>query len=261
MIPGSLSRTDLLLVAGLVLAVGLYAGSAIVTGSVLPRTSAAYAQDDQPLSVTSAAANIGGNEVGEVMVGDEVVLRIRTAAGGFSAPDRADIVADRLRDMVLGGLQPGQVHAGQMRGMAAVMAHNDLIITADSAHAELNNTSPDQLAMTWADNLASALGGDPGEPELAQPAQPDSAQWEPSEPYEDKDVPILSAGRGLRIGMARVSGPKSKVAQVQGVAQFESNLQDFGDVVIYVPISTKVPGSDLDRVNECAVVGLADIGL
>lgn len=261
MIPRSLSRFDVLLVAALVLAVGLYAGSVVTTGSFLPRTTSAYAQDVEPLSVTSAAAEIGGNEVGEVMVGGEVVLRIRTAAGGYSAPDRSDIVADRLRTLILGDLDPGQVHAGQMRGMAAVLANGNLIITADEAHARMNNTSPNELAMTWADNIAAALGGAPGEAEFEQKAEPPAPEWEPSEPYEDKDVPILSAGRGLRLGMARVSGPASKVSQVQGVAQLEANLKDFGDVVIYVPISTKIPGKDLDRVNECAVVGLADIGL
>lgn len=284
MIPGSFNRSDLLLLAGLVLAVGLYAGSVAVTGSFVPRTAAAFAQDPRPVSVTSAPASIDGNQVGEVMVDNEVVLRIRTAAGGFSAPRRGEIVAERLRNLVLGGLEPDQVRAAQKRGMAVVMTETDLIITADKAHARMNNTTPAQLAITWADNLASALGGDPGEPDLAEPAVPsppaqppgtetepeetegEAAQseetgWEPEEPYEDKDVPIVSAGRGLRVGMARVSGPKSKVSQVQGVAQIESNLQDFGDVVIYVPISTKVPGKDLDRVNECAVVGLADVGL
>ena len=66
-------------------------------------------------------------------------------------------------------------------------------------------------------------------------------------------------GRGIRVGMARVAGPRSKVGQVQAVAQIESRLSEFGDVEIYVPISTQVPGKSLDRVNECAVVGLADL--
>ncbi len=262
MLQTSFSRTDVLIFGMLVCAMGLYAVSVVATGSVLPQTSAAHAQpEEEPVEVTSAANVIGDRDVGEVMVADSVVLRIRTAAGGFSAADRADIVADRLRDMLLSGLQPSEIHAGMMRGQTAVLAGDRLIVTADQEHANLNETTPTTLAQEWAANLAGALGGEPGAPEIAEETAPAPAEWQPSEPYDDKDVPIISVGRGIRIGMARVSGPASKVAQVEGVAQLESNLSNFGDVEIYVPISTKVPGESLDRINECAVVGLADLKL
>ncbi|MFP3902845.1 MAG: hypothetical protein ACLFWB_01260 [Armatimonadota bacterium] len=262
MLEKPLSGKDLLILSMLAFGIGLYAVSVVVSGSVLPQTSPAHAQDiQQPLEVTSAANVIGDRDVGEVMVADNVVLRIRTAAGGFSAADRADIVADRLRDMLLSGLQPSEIHAGMMRGQTAVLAGDRLIVTADQEHANLNQTTPTTLAQEWAANLAGALGGEPGAPEIEEEAASAPAEWQPSEPYDDKDVPIISVGRGVRVGMARVSGPTSKVEQVEGVAQIESNLSDFGDVEIYVPISTKVPGESLDRINECAVVGLADLKL
>ena len=102
---------------------------------------------------------------------------------------------------------------------------------------------------------AGSLGGEPGESQLSV------SVWRPTEPYGDKDVPIISLGRGIRVGVARVSGPESKLGLVKAVAQIESRLAKFGDVEIYVPISTEVPGKTIDRINECAVVGLADLKL
>ena len=253
-------RQDALLLAVFAIAVATYLLSVALTGNYAPLPSAALAQEElaQPMVVDSRALMLNGGEVGEVTMADDVLLRIRTAAGGYSADQRAVIVADRLQQMVTAGLQPDQVHAGTMGGSSVVMAGDQLIVTADRAHARLNDTAPDDLAIAWAENIANALGGEPGEPQLVA-SSPEASEWRPAEPYQHKDVPVLSMGRGLRAGMARVAGPQSKVGQVQAVAQLESRLGDFGDVEIYVPISTKVPGKSLDRVNECAVVGLADL--
>ena len=251
---------DALLLAIFAIAVAAYLLSVALTGNYAPLSSPALAQEEvaQSMVVDSRTVRLNGVEVGEVTIAEEVLLRIRTAAGSHSVGERARLVADRLQQMVTAGLQPGQVHAGMMAGSAAVMAGDQLIITAYSEQARLNATAPGNLAIAWARNIANALGGDPGEPQLSAYLAP-AREWRPAEPYDDKDVPVISVGRGVRIGMARVAGPRSKVRQVQAVAQLESRLAQFGDVEIYVPISTQVPGKRLDRVNECAVVGLADL--
>ena len=253
-------RQDALLLAIFAIAVATYLLSVALTGNYAPLSSPALAQEEvaQPMVVDSRALMLNGVEVGEVTMAEDVLLRIRTAAGGYSSEQRAVIVADRLQQMVTAGLQPGQVHAGMMAGSTVVMAGDQLIVTADREHARLNATAPGNLAISWAENIANALGGEPGEPQLVA-YFPQASEWRPAEPYQHKDVPVISMGRGIRVGMARVAGPQSKVRQVQAVAQIESRLAEFGDVEIYVPISTQVPGKSLDRVNECAVVGLADL--
>ena len=250
---------DAVMVVGLAAAAGAYILSVAVTGSYLPPGTVAVGEEIAATQVVdSRAVMLQGVDVGEVVMGEMVPLRIRTAAGGYSSAQRAAIVANRLQQMVTAGLQPGQVHAGMMAGSTVVMAGDQLIVTADREHARLNDTAPEDLAIAWAENIANALGGEPGEPQLVA-YSPEASEWRPAEPYQHKDVPVISMGRGIRVGMARVAGPRSKVGQVQAVAQIESRLSEFGDVEIYVPMSTKVPGKSLDRVNECAVVGLADL--
>ncbi len=250
---------DALLLLGVVAAAAVFALSVVYSGSLLPVTSPAHAEaagDGQYPTHT-----IGGTD-GEVVINGDVVLRMRAAAGGYTPEQRADIIRERLRMLVDAGIEPSGIYAGMMRSFPAVMAGDALIITADADHARMNRSSQAKLAEEWAANIAGALGGAPGPSELV--TVPDAAapgDWVPAEPYNDKDVPIISLGRGQRVGMARVTGPASKVRLVQAVVQIESNLQKFGDVEVYVPISTSVPGTTLDRVNECAVVGLADIGL
>ncbi len=92
-------------------------------------------------------------------------------------------------------------------------------------------------------------------------AEEQSEEWQPSEPYKDKIVPIISIGEGKRIGVARINGPSSKVAQVQAVAQLETSYKDMLDIEIYVPISTKVPGRTLSRIQGVGVTGVGDLRL
>ncbi len=256
MVGKKLSAGDRLLLAAFVAAGALFVLSGVYSGSPVAAPSAAYAEGEGTVPV-----NVVGGEGGEVTVNGNVALRIRVSAGGLSAEERAVVVRDRLQDLLNGGIEPSDVHAGMIRGQAAVMAGAEIIVTVDSTHARLNSTTPAKLATVWARNVAGAMGGEPGASTVTSDAAQTVTQWRPAEPYSDKDVPIISIGRGIRIGMARVTGPRSKVRTVQAVAQLESRLAKFGDVEIYVPISTKTPGKTLDRVKECAVVGLAALKL
>ena len=108
----------------------------------------------------------------------------------------------------------------------------------------------------------------PGEPPSAEPAGAEPAaataapaEWVPEEPYEDKYVPILSILRGVRVGVARVNGPRSKVAMTQAVGQLELKFRDVLDIEVYIPISTKEPGKTLARVQSVGVTGLGDLKL
>ena len=84
-------------------------------------------------------------------------------------------------------------------------------------------------------------------------------EWQPEEPYKDKIVAIVSFGEGARLGIARVNGPQSAVDQVQAVAQLETSYKDYVDIEIYVPISTKVPGQTLSRVQGVGITGVGDL--
>lgn len=205
---------------------------------------------------------LDGRDVGEVWINGKVVIRLQRSAGGYTSYERAEKVAERLKSLVDSGADPAALKAGYSSGYPAVLWGDELIITADRFHANLNAATPVNLAKTWANQIRSALTeakqpGETGEPGRAGPVEP------PEEEYGDKWVPIISAGDGIHIGAARVNGPKTNLGQVQGVAMIELNWDKLATVKIrvYVPISTKVPGKTLARVQRCSVSAVGDFRL
>lgn len=95
---------------------------------------------------------------GDVLVGQDVVLRIRFAAGGYTVQERAESVMLRINELL--GAQPfdpNDVKVVQKNKEWVVTIGNALIITADSATAKYNGSTPQQLATMWAKNLRIAI--------------------------------------------------------------------------------------------------------
>lgn len=96
----------------------------------------------------------------EVVIGGEVVMRIRTGAGGLTAEERADAVRRRLGPILtLTDLSPQDIYVRQRgRGQtAAIYVRDRLLITADRSLAQANDTTPGLLAEQWARNLREVL--------------------------------------------------------------------------------------------------------
>ncbi len=75
-----------------------------------------------------------------------------------------------------------------------------------------------------------------------------------------KVVPIFSMGQGAYIGAVQVIGVPSLVRRVQAVAAVDAVLNKFAGTML-VPISTKMPGSKLARVNGVGVSAIIDLKL
>lgn len=75
-----------------------------------------------------------------------------------------------------------------------------------------------------------------------------------------KVVPIVSVGQGAFIGAAQVVGVPANVQRVQAVATVETAIGKVTGTLL-VPISTKMPGSKLSRVDGVGVTAIADIKL
>lgn len=198
-----------------------------------------------------------GSSIGEVQVGSGVVFRIRTAAGGLSPYQRAEKVSGRLNDLLAKGIQAKDIKTGVVNGMDVVMAGDEVIVSADKAHADMNGTTSAKLAVQWAGNLQKALGGEV----TVTAANSEAAPEPPPVPTESKIVPIISAGNGLRIGGAQVTGPKEYIKQVKAVAQIEGDYKNAVRVKIMVPVSTEKLLQKLSRVPQTSVTGLVDIKL
>lgn len=108
--------------------------------------------------VLAFAAPLFAANPGDVLVGQDVVLRIRYPAGGYTVEQRADAVMQRINNL-LGArpFSPSDVTVAHRNGEWVVLIGNELIITADSATAKYNHTTPQQLAEIWANNLRVAI--------------------------------------------------------------------------------------------------------
>jgi hypothetical protein len=95
---------------------------------------------------------------GEMIIGYQVVLRIRSAAGGMSIQERVDLVTTRLnRRLGSRDFDPKLITVRKYGGEYAVMHKDSLIVTADSKTAAYNKTSSEELAKQWAANLKRVI--------------------------------------------------------------------------------------------------------
>ncbi|MGD8238296.1 MAG: hypothetical protein PVH68_07090 [Armatimonadota bacterium] len=227
------------------------------------------------LSIEAERTQIGDNTVGDVLIDDRIVIRVWKGIDGQSPFDRSKAIAKRIRDSVEDGYGPTDLAVGEQKNRTALLAGDKLIAYVDPYHAQLNNSTEDNLARIWGANIAEALEAagvestrPVAEPEPVGPGpgpgpgpveQYDDAWYQ--ERYGDKWVPILSVPDGIRIGAARVNGPKNDLRLVQAVAQIETPWHDTLEIDIYVPISTKRPGKFLSRVQGVGVTALADYDL
>ncbi len=198
-------------------------------------------------------------EAGRVVVGEQEVLVLAAPIGGFSGYERALIVADRLNRLIQAGAKARDVVLSERDGMPVIEVQERLLVSVTAADGQLLNESPQRLAEQWAHNIRAALGnGEEAAAATAQATQAEAEIWRPTEPYDEKYVPILSLLEGTRVGVARINGPRSRVKEVQAVTQFSINFRKVLEIDIYVPV--RVSGS-LDRVQGVGVTGLGDLKL
>ena len=98
------------------------------------------------------------SQPGDVLIGDEVVVRIRFPAEGFTVEQRADQVTYRINNL-LGSypFSPSDVKVVVQNKEYVVTVGNNLIITADQNTAKFNKTTPQALAEIWAANLRRVI--------------------------------------------------------------------------------------------------------
>ncbi|NPV47846.1 MAG: hypothetical protein HPY69_12865 [Armatimonadetes bacterium] len=210
--------------------------------------------------------DVAGLQAGEIVAAERSVLTIAVPAGGLAGYERALIIADRLNRKVQEGARAADFEVRLGDGMGQLVhASGASIFTVTADDAAQAGKSVEDLTREWAAAVWAVLPGEPPstDPAGAEPAAATAApaEWVPEEPYEDKYVPILSILRGVRVGVARVNGPRSKVAMTQAVGQLELKFRDVLDIEVYIPLSTKEPGKTLARVQSVGVTGLGDLKL
>jgi len=108
-------------------------------------------------AAVTARKDNAGHEVGEVLLGQTVVLRYHATSGGKGAYERAKSSAERLKKLYLDRLTASEVQPGKRDGMWVIVARGETLGTATEPEAKLSKSSPEKLVGVWARNLQKAL--------------------------------------------------------------------------------------------------------
>jgi len=108
-------------------------------------------------AVSFRSAERDGARVAEVLIGDRVVIVLRTSAGGYTPLERAEIVANRLRSALSEEVAAEDVQARPILSGHGVFAANRLIVAVYESEAAAHEASPESLAKLWRDNVLLAL--------------------------------------------------------------------------------------------------------
>jgi hypothetical protein len=96
-------------------------------------------------------------EIGSVLIGDRIVMRIRTSYDGLNPFERADLVAEKLNRLLAAGLTSTEVSAEVQAGRSVILARGEVILTIDTELARKNGTNPANLALLWAREIQAAI--------------------------------------------------------------------------------------------------------
>jgi len=80
--------------------------------------------------------------------------------------------------------------------------------------------------------------------------------WRPTEPYDETTLRVVDLVSGFPLGVARVSGPRSKLRLAHSVVRFAISFRDFFSIDIYVPISSPGPSTTPARVPGTGITAL-----
>ncbi len=148
---------------GAVVAMGLATRSLPLEARPVPEPASeepSLSQADEPAEPPFRAqpSCSGDREEGWVLLGDRVVLRLRSPLDELSAYERALIAAKRLNDVVAqqGARVRPTVEADE--GAAHVIANGVRLVTVDAETARLNESSVVRLAEAWRESVDEALG-------------------------------------------------------------------------------------------------------
>jgi hypothetical protein len=207
----------------------------------------------------------GSQSVGLVHVNGRLVMRLRDTAQGGSGVGQAEAVARRLNDLNgRGALRPEDVTVRTRGNHALLLADGSLVVSVDPQQARAAGSVPLNLAQSWRNNLTAALReGGTGQAVRGGTAareQPVALQ-RPAEETRTKVVPILSVGSALRVGIAQVTGPVSRVDEVKAVARFDTDYKDAVRIAVLVPIATENIVSNIRRVPQVSISAVGDLKL
>ena len=146
----------------------LLAGAAICAMLIVTKAGAQMTCPATPPAATPQSANIipdisartltiHGQQVGEVLIGNAVVFRLRGVAAGMTPGQRATLVAARLTWSLHQGYSWENIHAARRGKQSMLLIGDNLLLTITPELARDYHTTPARLAANLQARTQDAL--------------------------------------------------------------------------------------------------------
>jgi hypothetical protein len=122
-------------------------------------------------SVSFRSAQRDSTRVAEVLIGERIVIVLRTDAGGHSALERAEIIASRLRAALADQFAASDVRVSTIASGHGLFIGDRLVVAVYEEEAAAHGADTEALAALWRDNVLLALGLEAAPEAAAPPAE------------------------------------------------------------------------------------------
>lgn len=113
------------------------------------------------LGVLSVGILVGGavsayfSTPGDIVLNNQVIMRVRSEAGGFSMEERVGIVYERIAEALAQENKAVKIVA--IAGITTIQIGDVMLVTVDEETARVNQCKPIELAGVWVENIEKAL--------------------------------------------------------------------------------------------------------
>lgn len=185
----------------------------------------------------------GNNDIYELSINNQVVIRYRTLSEQYDAVTRSRIIAERMERFAdQGKLKEEYIRATTVNGLPVVSVNGELLATVTELDARANNSTKSGLIQVWAENVRSALR-----------TQSTSVIGQ-VHPYEEKVVELVNIERA-KVGLSplRHNPDLARVARVKSEDMrdnnyFSHNSPTYGtpfDMMRHFNISYRTAGENI----------------
>lgn len=193
------------------------------------------------LIAAPAVRVLATDEGARLTVRGKLIAAFRVPNRGLSPQDRAEKAADRLRQLLADGLNPGDISI-QSRGEAwGVYAGGGLLMIATPDEAALRHEEPETTARRWATNLKEALGG---ERSADAPAPRGSKRkgHRSARMHVEPTLEVASSSETVPVGATRV-------VPIRGTARGETSLKVEGEEFVTARLTKNGAAVELKGLN------------
>jgi hypothetical protein len=122
------------------------------------KEKAAKEKQHYKFNISTEKTTENGYETGLIKIGGLTVIAYRSEIAGYTAFQRANIVAQKIESLLIEGKDFKNLRPGLSNGLFVGSLDGDAIFTVDATTAERSGLDGDNLTLAWVNNIRKAFG-------------------------------------------------------------------------------------------------------